>query len=197
MTTREEHLNVKFCEVLSIFDINTKNGFNLSFEQLVTLKSALSTINNLITLRLTIALADWICKNIKENNLDQNEVISKIQSTKPNTNGFDIEIPSIPLVAEVKCCIPINRSSSYGVAQRNSIKNDIDHLLNGKKKSQIIDIKEAIKILGLYKTTAIEEATDELLKNLARRDQLKFTIVNDDTTLTMTDAIYVVFLEML
>lgn len=132
--------------------LNSDEDFysKMSLGDFVELKKAISNINNIITLQVTNNFVDFL----KEKGLVSKNQAGKIkrivESTNANTNGFDIEYPSQSskddaivyaegeqkIIAEVKCCIPVNKNS-YGGAQEESIIDDIDGLLNGKSKSNI------------------------------------------------------------
>ena len=121
---------------------------NLTTDKIIGLKTALSDINNIVTLRLSLRFAEWLKTSVNISHETFNTIQSRIKQTKPNTNGYDIEYSSdsLKLIAEVKCNIPINEGKEFGAAQRNGIRKDIDGLLQGKKKSAI-NLKDYLKFL--------------------------------------------------
>ena len=88
----------------------------LTTVQILSLKSVLSNINNLLTLRLAFSLAEWICNRFNISGDARKTVLNTIRASKPNTNGYDIELSSPDIVAEIKCNIPINAGTEYGSA---------------------------------------------------------------------------------
>src|SRR5205823_12777438 len=105
----------------------------LDLKRLLLLKSALSDINNTVTMRLTLGFLDWAAQVLSFDARAIAQVRAKVLSTKPSSNGYDIHCTApVPLVAEVKCNIPVNGGSKYGAAQRAGIAKDIDALLHGK-----------------------------------------------------------------
>lgn len=133
-----------------------------SQEELIGLKSALSDVNNVLTLKTTLACVDWLTDFF---NLSKNEhkiLIDQVNGVKPNTNGYDIEVDlSKKIVVEIKCIIPINNGNYYGAAQRNSILDDAIKLKKGKKA--IPDTTGFIKVIGLID---LGEKTDQAIKTL-------------------------------
>lgn len=108
----------------------------LSQAELAELKTVLSDINNIFTLRLTLSATAWLCKTFGLNEKLEAEILNKIDSIKPNSNGFDIIIDEkdFKIVAEVKCVFPPINGEKYLAAQRNSILDDAIKLINGKKQ---------------------------------------------------------------
>ena len=107
--------------VVELLHIEKKDYYaGLSTAQILTLKAALSDINNIITLRLAFSLADWICEKFSLVGEVRLSLLNEIRSVKPNANGFDIELSFPDIVAEIKCNIPVNGGVVYGAAQRNA-----------------------------------------------------------------------------
>lgn len=71
------------------------------------LKAALSNINNIITYNTTIKTVNKISEILKINDLEKEKIIKVVNSTKPNDNGYDIELNhDKAFVCEVKCNSP-------------------------------------------------------------------------------------------
>lgn len=133
--------------------LNSTEDFysKLSVTDLIKLKLALSDINNIITLRLTLAAAKFLHTNWIINEKQKEELIKAINKVSPNANGYDIEIQEDgnypPVIAEVKANVPcvgnktqingITVGARYGAKQKEELKKDIDSLRNGKSKAKI------------------------------------------------------------
>lgn len=140
----------------------------LKKDDLIQLKTVLSDLNNVLTLKITVSAAKWICKYFKLGESHKKAIYKKIDDTKPNTNGFDILIDSpIKLVAEVKCITPINKGNRYGAAQWYAILGDALKLKNGKKECP--NTKGYIKILFLID---LGNKTDEAISRLLKQSKI-------------------------
>lgn len=136
---------------------------SLDQSQLIAFKSALSDINNVLTLKLSLAAIQWMQSFFSINQSETETLRQVIDATKPNTNGFDIEINGKQkIVAEIKCIVPINNGSGYGAAQRNGILDDANKLIAGKRKTP--DTSAYIKIIGLLD---LGEKSDEAIRKLS------------------------------
>ena len=160
----------------------------LKNDDILELKTVLSDIHNLLTLKLTLASAQWICDYFEIENSERKKIIEQIDGTKPNEQGFDILLREpIKLIAEVKCTSPINNGDKFGVAQRNSILEDIQKLKRGKR--QLKDTSDFIKfmfiidlgnrsteaIIDILKKTKIRiENQTRLDRNIARETSVIF-----------------------
>lgn len=196
MYDREVALKTAFNKaVTSLLGIEEKDYYSeLSTSQVLSLKAVLSDINNLITLRLAFSLADWICDRFDILEEARNTVLDTIRSSKPNTNGYDIELSSPDIVAEIKCNIPINGGRVYGSAQRNGLQKDIEGLLNGKSKSSK-NAGECFKLLGLYDTPEVRAATDHFAKNLPENLNRKLVIAPKVGETFDSQHVYIVFVK--
>lgn len=137
---REESLREKLNAFLSQrFDIPEVDYYSkLNTQAFIGLKSVLADINNILTLKVSLAFAEWIAARFDLDSEDKQALKKIILQAKPNANGFDVWLGyPIAFVAEVKCNVPINGGSIYGSAQRNGIEKDIAVLLQGKRKSSI------------------------------------------------------------
>ena len=116
-----------FFKKLGIEDLYSK----LSNEQLINLKKLLSCINNIITLRTTDAFVVKLFEDRFINLKEKEKILKKVREQHPNTNGYDVrydgEYEGKKIIAEVKCNIPVNKTS-FGAAQEEGILNDIQLL---------------------------------------------------------------------
>jgi hypothetical protein len=134
----------------------------LSQEELVKLKMALSDVNNVLTLRTTLSFTSWLSNFFELTSDEEAKLHKNINATKPNTNGFDIELNDrLKIIAEIKCIVPINEGSYYGAAQRNAILDDAINLKEGKRV--IRHTSDFIKIIGLMD---LGQKTDEAIEKL-------------------------------
>lgn len=155
-------LNLFFVERFGLPESDYAGSLELS--SLLNLKAVLSDINNMITLKLALGLADWASKQFKLDDMATQELRRIVLNAKPNSNGFDVWLGyPVAFVAEVKCNIPVNGGNKYGARQRQGIVADINALLNGKRKASIVT--EGIpKIMALLDLPEIRAANEHLLK---------------------------------
>ena len=196
MYDREASLRIAFNHsVANLLGIEEKDYYsNLTTDQMLSLKTTLSDINNIITLRLVFSLADWICDKMRVPNEEKKNILNKIQSSKPNANGYDIELSVPDTVAEIKCNIPIKAGRKFGSAQRNGLRKDIEGLLAGKSKSSKNTTK-SIKILGMYDKQEVRAATEHFVKNLPAELNQKVIIEPLQGQALDNQHIYVVFVK--
>lgn len=147
------------------FDLPKKDyAGSLCLSSLLNLKSVLSGINNTITLKLALGLADWASEQFKLDNTATKELQRIVLDAKPNSNGFDVWLGyPIAFVAEVKCNIPVNGGNKYGARQRHGIVADINALLNGKRKAAMMT-NGIPKIMAFLDLPEIRAANEHLLK---------------------------------
>jgi len=160
---RSKELSRKLNDFISKLNLESENNFEtLNQDQLIELKIALSDINNVLTLKTTIAFGNWLSDFFKFQKDEKEHLIKIINQTKPNTNGYDVEIDNnYKIIAEIKCIIPINNGDKYGAAQRNAILDDAIKLERGKRV--ISNTSEFIKIIGLID---LGEKTDNAINKL-------------------------------
>ncbi|MCA6372207.1 MAG: hypothetical protein IM631_12580 [Cytophagales bacterium] len=145
---RTENLRERINDFLGRINNKKADYFGeLTSYDLIEFKMALSDINNVLTLKTTLNFTTWLTKYFNVSNDKQIEILKTIDETKPNTNGYDIELPDEKIIAEIKCIVPINGGNYYGAAQRNSILDDAIKLKRGKRN--IRDTRDFIKIIGL------------------------------------------------
>lgn len=164
----------------------------LSARGILRLKSALSDINNILTMKVSISFIEWLSKALKFDE-DVKEAALKIAlETKPNTNGYDVWLGyPICFVAEVKCNIPVNKGNVYGSAQRKGIEKDLEGLLNGKRKSSILPHK-CLKFFAFIDLPEVRHANKHLaLVNAMFKEYVHFA--PEGAKLARTDIIYGVY----
>jgi hypothetical protein len=138
---------------------------NLSLASLLNLKSALTDINNTITLKLVLGLVNWIVATFDLDEKAEAELRDRTLRTKPNSNGFDLWLGHpMAFLAEVKCNIPVNGGGKYGAQQRHGIVSDVNALMNGKRQSTMIS-QGVLKFMAFIDLPAVRSANDHLLKN--------------------------------
>ncbi len=164
--TRSSALKNKINKFLVKLTQIEKNYFDeLSQDDLLALKSTLSDVNNVLTLETTHAFLEWLKQLYLFDKTDYNRIVSDVENTKPNTNGFDIEITTnkAKILTEIKCIVPINSSNKFGSAQKNAILDDALKLLNGKR--HLKNTESYHKFIGLIDVgTITDNAIQDLIK---------------------------------
>ena len=158
----------------------------LTINDLVEMKKAISNINNLITLKVTLAFIDEICRLGIVNNEQAEGMRKVVDEQHPNTNGFDVQDDKCKIIAEIKCNIPVGEKS-FGAAQKIALKKDLKGLRNGKTKGDIGDPKD------YYKFMVIQDVSNSRLamKELYGDDCVELVDNNIDT-----DHIYIVYISL-
>ncbi len=196
MYDREVALKTAFNRtVVGLLGIEERDYYSkLTTDQMLNLKTALSDINNLITLRLAFSLERWICDRFNISEGARKTIHDTIRSSKPNTNGYDIELSAPDTIAEIKCNIPINAGRVYGAAQRNGLRKDIEGLLAGKTRSSK-NAGKSFKVLGLYDTPEVRAATEHFVKNLPANLNQKLIIEPQQGMALDNQHVYIVFVK--
>ncbi|MDH0834223.1 hypothetical protein N5D01_03490, partial [Acinetobacter johnsonii] len=159
-----------------------------------SLKIALSDINNLLTMKITISFVNWITKKFNLSQESEEKIMNEILSTKPSTNGYDIVSDEIvKLIAEVKCNIPINSGKKYGSAQRNGITKDLNNLLYGKTKSKF-DTNEYLKFMVFLENESVISANQHYI-HLSKELKENLIIVDETTSFDRKDCIYLIYIN--
>ena len=166
----------------------------LDSEKIISLKMALSDINNLLTMKITISFVNWISEKFHLSLELKERLMHEVLSTKPSTNGYDIVSNEvINLIAEVKCNIPINGGIKYGSAQRNGISKDLKNLLQGKTKSKF-DPTNFFKFMVFLENDAVRKANSHYISSLKElKDSL--VIVDENTRFESTNCIYIIYIN--
>lgn len=176
-------------------EFNIKLNSGLDVKKLFGLKRVLNNVNNMLTYKTTLAFIEWLEKTDLISHQDKIEVEEKIDGTSPNTNGFDVLIENPKkIVAEVKCNIPINNSTSFGVAQRNGIIRDM--------KDKLLKQTDYLKFMVLLNNEKVKFAfcedknfQDILKKNCLKKNE-NYAIVDKNTKFDNFSTIYVVFADL-
>lgn len=193
---RENDLSRRLNEfVIDRFDLPAADYYSrLDQVGFTELKSVLGGINNIFTMKTTLAFVEWLSNRLEFNNHDQAMAINTILGTKPNANGYDVELHSPrSIIAEVKCNIPINKGKVYGSAQKEGITKDVISLIEGKTKSSI-DPKLFMKFMVFLDTLEVREATKHLVKNMEPYNS-RIKVVDEDTVLKASEMVYIVFVK--
>lgn len=158
----------------------------LTNDDLVELKKAVSNINNMMTLRVTLGFIEKLYRLGIINQSQAMRIRKNVDAQHPNTNGFDVMDKECKIVAEVKCNIPVDKKR-FGPAQKDAIIKDLKGLWHGKSKGGINDID------GYYKFMVIQDI------DLARE---AMNAVCDDSCVELTDKnidtnhIYIAYIKL-
>lgn len=158
----------------------------LTTNDLVEMKKAISNINNLITLRVTLGFIDEICRMDIVNNEQAERMMKEVDEQHPNTNGFDVQDKECRIIAEIKCNIPVGEKS-FGAAQKNALKKDLQGLRNGKTKGDIDNVDNYYKFMVIQDVSKARIAMKELYGD----DCVELVDNNIDT-----DHIYIVYISL-
>lgn len=180
----EERFNRYWNQALKTNDVDYLK--RLTINDLVEMKKAISNINNLITLKVTIGFIDEICRLGVVNNEQAERMRKEVDEQHPNTNGFDVQDKECRIIAEIKCNIPVGEKS-FGAAQKNALKKDLQGLRNGKTKGDIDNVG------NYYKFMVIQDVSNARLamKELYGDDCVELVDKNIDT-----DHIYIVYIKL-
>lgn len=131
--------------------IRKRSKSQITIKELFDLKSVLSNVHNILTSIATLATANKISEILSFNEEQKLNLISSVEETKANTNGFDIKIDDPnKILVEVKCNMLLH-DKKLGQQQINSILNDAIKLRNEPPKRRKIDFKtdDYIKVIVL------------------------------------------------
>ena len=194
--SRVDDLSKKFNSFWNDYFHDAKDYFKeLTISNLVSLKMAVSNINNIITLRVTNQFVEFLQSEGIITSTQKEKMLSDVDKIHPNTNGYDVKFSDsgIKIVAEVKCCIPVGKNS-YGAAQEESIISDIKLLLAGKPKSGIKEddsIDKYYKFMVLLDGEKVETSIEKLLVKLKKDPNMKIELYTSKKIIR-TDTIYIV-----
>ena len=153
-------LNTFLRDTFDLPDMDYYGRFDLN--ELLSLKSVLSDINNALTMRLTLGFINWIGKTLALHETAIAAARHDVLTTKPSTNGYDVHCKTAPaFIAEVKCNVPINGGRVYGSAQKNGIISDINSLLHGKSKASPVEAG-SLKFMVFLDLPEVRAANDHL-----------------------------------
>jgi hypothetical protein len=178
------------------FDLPEEDYFaRLDLKNLLSLKSALSDINNAVTMRLTLGFLDWATQVLSFDAVAIEQVRAAVLCTKPSSNGYDIHCTApVPFVAEVKCNIPVNGGRKYGAAQRTGIVKDIDALLNGKSKASSVD-RSSLRFMVFIDLPEVRTANDHLLASSSMATKA-FRVLKENEVPNDPDIVYGVYVSL-
>jgi len=164
----------------------------LNLEGFLRMKSVLSDINNIFTMKVTLAFSELVSNHLALNEAAKQEIISQILETKPNANGYDIEVSEpVKIIAEVKCNVPVNGGKVYGSAQKDGIAKDINSLMHGKSKSSI-DPAGYLKFMVFLDIPEIRDATSHFVKNM-RGEKERISFLDSNSKAEDTSRVYVAY----
>lgn len=187
---REQSLKQDFNDFWTSVFKNKMDYYSfLTMTNLIDLKKAVSNINNIITLRTTLGFIDYLWKMRLITNVDMNQMKTSVLSTNVNSNGYDID--NCGIVAEIKCNIPVN-TSSYGAAQEQSIKEDLDGLYYGKSTTKT-DPNNCYKFMVLLDVNGVRASMQKLISKLSYKNVIEEFGGN---TKLSKDKIYIVYLKL-
>ncbi len=193
---REENLRSRLNAFLSrSFDLPEQDYYaRLNAEAFLGLKSVLADINNILTLRVSLAFVKWVALCLKLDAQARLELETMLLRSKPNANGFDVWLGyPIAFVAEVKCNVPINKGSVYGAQQRHGIEKDVTSLLEGKQKASM-NPQSCLKFLAFLDRPEIRAANQHLL-GISKVCKGRLVFASEDTDLNRHDIVYGVYVS--
>lgn len=143
----------------------------LSTAHFVSLKKAVSCINNIITLKTALSFIDMIQRRGIIDSAAAVDIKNKVQGTNVNTNGYDIEYSgnNCSILAEVKCNIPVGKNS-FGAAQINSIVKDLDGMADAskKQKSKLTSTDSYLKFMVMLEAGPVRESMQKLMNTYSQ-----------------------------
>lgn len=147
---REKELIDKFNGVIkNVLNIEDDIYKDITFEGLIELKKAISSINNIITLKVTQTFVDKLYKDGVISKGQAGRMKKVVNGTSANANGYDVrhdkeakldkeimyENGDINILAEVKCNLPV-KGDEFGAKQKKGIEDDINGLLDAGRKTK-------------------------------------------------------------
>ena len=172
---REEDLQSKFnAAITEVLGISEEDYYSrLDFDGLLRLKAALARVHDIVTLKLTFALAEWIARRWDLNEPATAALRFAINEVAPNASGFDFDSPNLNIIGEVKGMIPMNAGERFGSAQLKSLTSDVLQLLGkpalGKTQGELSvrhktkrpNRDTAIKLIGVYDSPNVRVAAQD------------------------------------
>lgn len=181
--------------------VDTDYYGRLSAADYVELKIILSNINNIITLHVTLAFAEWLygCGIVDAGQYAA--IRAGIEDSNANANGYDVQFygkigAASGLVAEVKCNIPVG-DDRFGAAQLANLKKDIDGLMHGKAKAKGMDPKNCLKFLVLLDDgKRVRKAAEHFVDSMRRHGSPIIVADRLEPSALLTDTVYVIILKI-
>lgn len=173
----------------------------LSTSDFIELKSVLSNINNIITLRVTHSFADCLLHSGVVNMRQHADIKTDIDSTSANTNGFDVHFTgkvgrADGIVAEVKCNIPV-KADRFGAAQLANLEKDVEGLQHGKTKAKGVNTENHLKFLVLLDDgERVHKAAVRFAETMRLRGIQIEVVDNLKPTNLQANTIYVIILKV-
>lgn len=220
---REETLMKNFVSALNevfkndFFEFKKDAYKKISAGKFVSLKKALSNINNIVTLKVTNLFIEKLVNDGFIGNDQGCRMKADVNSISANANGYDVEYPNPnskgtnkPVVkpknilAEVKCNIPVGEKQ-FGSAQKAGILKDIEGLIEEKKLRSEAKEKSYFKFMVFmnYKDDEkhnVKESVEKLLnlKEYKYKEKVKwyskeYVKGKKDCGLT-TDNVYIILI---
>jgi len=177
---RQKELENQFNGFFSKHNILDLYG-QLSVRELIELKRIFSCINNLITLRATIAFVKQLRKDNFISQAVYDNILNDINKQHANANGFDVKYEGEQgkkIIAEVKCNIPVDKTS-FGPAQKEGIIKDIQYLQNGKSKAKINNTAQYYKFMVILDC---DENVKECMRKIIDKQNMVKELVKEYTT---------------
>jgi hypothetical protein len=195
---RGEVLQAQFNEYWSSMLGEEKDYFSsMTVEHFERLKYVLSNINNIITYKASILLAEFLSDILSLSPSEKEKLLSFAKKQNPNANGYDIVCSEeIKLVAEIKCNLPVNSTNRFGGAQVKGINGDIRGLFNGKPGFEPETLWNYYKILGIYRFDEnTEQAVLHHLSNLPEDLRGFVELYDKGKTVMGKDKVYVILIS--
>ena len=167
--SREEKLKESFNGFWNdILNTTTEDYYSkMAIEHLIRMKNAVSNINNIITLKVTLAFVKILFKTKTIGIDDALKMRQRINETSANANGYDIEynnpLTNCRILAEIKCNIPVKEK--FGQNQQKGILKDIEGLEKGKNKGGVSNTSDYQRFMVFLDTGESINAVENLLKD--------------------------------
>lgn len=164
---RLKTLNNKIDNSLSVLTGNYTNYTEkFTAKNYLRLKSTLSDVNNVLTLKLTFSFIDFISEKFDFSQDTILDLKNKINEIGPNTKGFDIEYTEpIKILAEIKCID--SETGKFSAMQKKNLFIDAYKL---KYKESKIDKNDYYKFLVVLDC---EKGTDDAIKSFLNYKSVK------------------------
>ena len=177
--------------------LNSKEDFysKLTLKEFVMLKKAITNINNIVTMLVTEEFIRTLQKDGVISSQQKDEMLKQLLATHANTNGFDVEYnKEVKIVAEVKCNIPV-KENSFGAAQESGIMDDVKHLFDSKKKSDLSKkaIKDYYKFMVFLEEKNVRDSARKLINKLTDKGS-QVEEYSPKTTL-QKDTVYFIYIS--
>lgn len=177
----------------------------LDLDGLISLKAIMSNVHATITVRLTLALAEWLGKRMGFTEDQIKQIKSSIDSSKPFESGFDVDVADPNIIGEIKGNIPNGDKPLFKSAQLKGLTNDVrqmfglepvDKSVSTRSKIYRAARKEALKFLGVYDSLSVRTAAAKWIASFKRSHPLLNLEICHDSTVFSPDTVYIVFLKL-